>query len=99
MTKIVDLEKYKEDRTPHFQGTAKCTNCLHEWQAVAPEGTSGFECPSCGTDKGVWANHVGAMEGHEWFKCNCGSFFFNLLRSKEHGEYLLCCNCGKRTER
>ena len=100
MSKITDLSKYKEERTPHHQGKAKCTGCLHEWQAVAPEGTSGFECPSCGTFKGVWMSHVGAPDSHEWFQCvPCGSYFFNLLRCKEHGEYFLCVNCGMRTER
>lgn len=50
---IVDLDKYKKDRTPHRTGMVKCLQCKHEWQETAPEEVYKFECPSCGLERGA----------------------------------------------
>lgn len=99
MTDIVDLNQYKKERTIHRNGHAQCTHCRHQWYMVAvPEGTDAFDCPNCGLEKGVFAAHC-RMDEDEYFTCDCGSLYFHLMRSKEHGEYDMCVNCGKRTSK
>lgn len=44
----------REPDDPHAAGPAICLECRHEWVAVAPWGKLNFDCPACGTGKGVW---------------------------------------------
>ena len=73
---------------PHMTGDAKCLSCGHAWQAVAPVGTVGIECPSCALFKGVFVNPA-AHSSEMHFRCNCGSEVFCLTIARVY-----CPNCG-----
>ena len=77
---------------PHSEGPALCIECGHRWQAVAPIGAVNFECPACGTVKGVWVHACEPIdETHQW-RCQCGGAFFNLYPTGAP----MCARCGLR---
>ena len=76
---------------PHIQGPAKCLECGHKWHVVAPEGDATFECPECGTYKGVLIGVISPDENTEIWVCNCGCDFFNVLN-----DGFMCVRCGKK---
>lgn len=82
--KVVSLA----DRRPHMSGAARCLDCKHEWQAVAPIGTLWLECPNCTLVRGRAIYHH-SRDGVE-YTCNCGN---DLMRLKPEGCY--CPNCGE----
>lgn len=84
---IISLAEAKAAREPHLSGPAMCLCCRHKWRAVAPVGTTEFECPSCGTHKGVFETTV--VVGKMVFECNCGC---DLFRISPDGPY--CVNCA-----
>ena len=87
MSNIIDLETA---RMPHTSGPAMCIACNHEWIAVAPVGIVGFDCPSCGSARGIRAGHV--FDEDENLNCSkCDSFAFGLLRNGN----AQCLNCGE----
>lgn len=69
------------------QGAARCLDCRHEWQAVAPAGTLWLDCPACTLTRGRFVGQ------HEWsgphWHCNCGNDLFYV---REDDFY--CPNCG-----
>jgi len=72
---------------PHAAGRARCLDCRHEWQAVAPVGVRWLECPSCSLERGRFiAQHE--REGPHWY-CGCGNDVFQVMPA---GVY--CPNCG-----
>lgn len=84
--KIARLEGYK----PHLAGPAVCLQCKKEWTVVAPVGISeGFECPECGTFKGVLQGLVNLEDRAHW-RCNCGNFLFSIAEDK----CIYCIKCG-----
>lgn len=87
--KTGELISLNEYQTATKTGPARCLNCGHIWQAVAPVGTQDLECPSCITMRGLFINHC--IKGDEEVKiCHiCNNTFFQLT---ERGT--LCINCG-----
>jgi hypothetical protein len=75
------------------QGLAICIGCRHEWHQVAPVGDFQFDCPSCGSNKGIFKYPFGAHVGDSVFKCNCGCEALTAYMHK--GKFWLrCMNCG-----
>lgn len=72
---------------PHVSGAARCSECRHEWVAVAPAGTDRLECPSCHAIKGVFTGDAGS--GWTWH-CDCGCNLFLITP-----ERTVCFRCGK----
>lgn len=89
---VVDLGAVRAERQPHLTGRAQCVGCRHEWQAVAPVGTEALECPSCGLDKGRFAEPV--MAGKTTWHCHCGNDLFRICEPAE----VYCVNCGTAQE-
>lgn len=77
------------ERRPHVEGRARCMHCEHEWDAVAPVGTTRLTCEACGLKQGAFINAIGATAGQSYWRCNCGNDLFLLLRHT-----ILCAHCG-----
>lgn len=75
----------------HIAVPAVCLACRHKWSAVAPAGTVALECPACGTNRGVSAEHVLPGDGAIW-QCGCGCHAFSYS-AKYRG--WLCLSCGR----
>ena len=81
---IINIFEHKA----HLSGDAKCLGCQHEWQAVAPVGTTELECPGCGLWKGVYA----CMTAPDTvWQCDCGNQHFYI-----DDEGAICARCGVR---
>lgn len=96
---VIDLRKFKEEHSPHIQGRVKCINCKHEWQGVAPVGTTWVECPECGSRKACFYYDVAPNAGQFVFTCNCGCELLRLVSDVGEPDFftsaeLLCVNCG-----
>jgi len=91
MNKIISFEERRLAKTPHKEGRALCLQCHHDWQAVAPIGTTQLECPSCHLMQGVFYG-VMSTERPQW-QCACGEFVFFI---DQRGPY--CAHCGVRPE-
>ncbi len=74
---------------PHGAGDAHCIGCGHTWVAVAPAGTTRFECPECHAMKGHWTWEFAPAEGSLMRVCDCGN---DLFRYTPDG--YMCANCG-----
>ena len=48
---VVDLDKVRDSRKPHFSVMALCLSCHHKWIGTVLPETSlfGLECPKCNT--------------------------------------------------
>lgn len=89
----VDLQAAKQEREPHvISGRAQCLSCKHEWDAVAPTGTTWMECPACSLKRGRFVAQCEYDEPH--LHCACGNNLFYVAQS---GIY--CPNCGMRIAR
>jgi hypothetical protein len=55
MSKIVNLQKYKEDNSPHEVAEVICLHCMNRWLSVHKQGEwfANRECPECGKVGGV----------------------------------------------
>lgn len=73
---------------------ALCLGCRHEWVAVAEAGTVDLECPSCGLWKGVGKGLVGAGDGEQVFRCDCGSEALTAIITLAGKHRLRCMLCG-----
>jgi ribosomal protein S27E len=93
MSNVVSFAAAKEERTPHWEGTAYCVGCQHEWQAVAPVGTMWIECPSCHLPKGTPKHPFGATQGDFFLRCNCGCEALTAYKRKAHF-HVKCMGCG-----
>lgn len=88
MSNVADLNSRRKD--PHMQGPAACLQCKHTWQAVAPVGTTGMECPKCGVFKGYFLQLIGPEDGLERCQCEtCGSQLWAIMPLGA-----LCAGCG-----
>lgn len=89
MAKLFEFVKRPEKHVQTGRGEAFCMSCQHTWVAVAPTGTTQFECPSChrvtGHFRFAFAPNVGQMRR----VCNCGNEFF-YLTPQGH----MCASCG-----
>ena len=66
---VINIDDYR----PHMSGPVRCIQCGHEWDAIAPIGTSELQCPECLTYKGVWLE---LFSPDPVFECNCGNRLF-----------------------
>lgn len=83
VSNVTDLDS----RRPHQSGEARCTDCRHDWIAVAPVGTDWLDCPACGLSKGRFRHP--SLRGSALFTCHCGCDVFHLAPA---GPY--CVNCS-----
>ena len=91
----VKVLEFKRPDAAHSAGEAICTQCKHEWVAVAPAGQRDLECPSCSSHRGVFKWPYGPSEGDEGYRCNCGSDdFFIMRRGKQSNGAVHCRGCG-----
>lgn len=90
---IISLAAAREERQPHWRGTAYCVGCKEEWQAVAPIGTMSLDCPACELPKGVPKYPFGADEGDLLLVCDCGCEALTAYRRKGLF-YVKCMACG-----
>lgn len=91
---VISLAAAREERQPHWTGTARCVGCQHEWTAVAPIGTLWVDCPSCGLPKGTPKHPFGAEDGDLLLSCvPCGGE--TLTAYKRDGKFWVkCMGCG-----
>ena len=85
MNDVVPFAKQEQ----HGAGMAFCIGCGHKWAAVAPTGTTAFECPSCHATKGHWQFEFMPKVGQMVRECACGNQLFYLTP-----EGHMCANCG-----
>jgi len=90
---VVDLQAEREKRRPHSTGRARCLDCKHEWQSVAPSGTVWLECPKCSLVRGRFIFPHELPEGTGVWHCNCGNTLFEVLV-----DGFFCPNCGVKHE-
>jgi Zn finger protein HypA/HybF involved in hydrogenase expression len=88
---VIDFHQKKEEKekNPHLEGKARCLDCKHEWEAVAPAGTEWLECPECHSIKGRFVYHFEPETFTKWV-CNCGN---DLFYATPDGYF--CPNCGE----
>lgn len=86
MGSVVEFKR-PEKELPHATGEAFCARCDHTWVAVAPVGTTLFECPNCHTHGGMF-KFMCAPEAPVW-NCPCGNQLF-YITTEGH----FCPNCG-----
>lgn len=70
----------------HLSGMFVCGACHHEWEDVAPVGTTHVDCPNCGR---AWGAAKNAVEPEYSWRCNCGESLFWLTPKGA-----LCRRCG-----
>ena len=73
----------------HGSGEAFCISCNHRWVAVAPTGSTCFECPACKRHTGKFKFEFYPSVGQMVRECGCGNQLFYLTK-----EGHLCANCG-----
>lgn len=78
-----------EDFRPHCSGEAVCSQCKHEWVAVAPLRTTELQCPSCSTYKGLFKYPFRPQAGQWQWVCNCGGEVFFIVDGETR-----CWICG-----
>lgn len=94
---VIDLQKERAERQPHWAGEVICLGCAHTWQGVAPMGrVDGLECPSCGAHRGVIRHNFGPREDELVATCmSCANDVFIPIVEGECIT-LLCIACGSR---
>lgn len=90
---VVSLAAAREERQPHWTGTAHCVGCQAEWQAVVPIGTMWLECPSCELPKGTPKYPFGGSEGDLVLKCDCGCEALTAYK-RARLFFVKCMACG-----
>jgi Zn finger protein HypA/HybF involved in hydrogenase expression len=81
---------FPEKREPTICGEAKCEDCGHIWQAVAPVGTASYECPSCHADAGRLRYVTWRSDDEEHLRCRCGFMGFRVTPTMVY-----CARCGQ----
>lgn len=77
------------ERRPHLSGRARCLECRHVWEAVAPIGAYRLDCPNCALPKGAWVGACMPPDGHAIWQCQCGNDLFVLRPDR-----IQCARCG-----
>jgi len=93
---VIDFAQAKLEASPHKTGQVKCGACKHEWVAVVPaDAPECFECPNCGTMRGMWNYGFDIEAGDASFRCkNCQHDGFILAVKPSGHEYIVCKSCG-----
>lgn len=84
---VIDLKQYREENSPHLSGAAHCLNCQHDFQAVAPVGTTWLDCPACKLKRARYLERVQNNCQHWTCKCGCDLFYITPTN-------YYCPNCG-----
>lgn len=82
---VIALRDYR----PYAKGEAICLDCKHTWHHEDDIGAQSFDCPSCGSGRGVWHYPFSANVGEQIFSCNCGSEYFFITTTA-----VKCAKCG-----
>jgi hypothetical protein len=82
---IVEFKKRKE-QSSEVEGPVRCRGCGCKWIGGSDAGVINFECPACGTFKGV---RDSLITPEERYVCPCGSDVFSFSRKNVY-----CANCG-----
>jgi len=93
---VIDFAQAKIEAGRHKSGRVKCGACKHEWVAVVPaDAPEGFECPSCGTMRGMWNYPFDIEDGDASYRCGvCGHDGWILAAKKSGHRYIVCKACG-----
>jgi DNA-directed RNA polymerase subunit RPC12/RpoP len=93
---VVDFAQAKLEASPHKTGQVKCGACKHTWVCVVPAETpEGFECPSCGTMRGLWNHGFDIASGDASYRCGSCEHDGWILAVKPSGhQYIVCKSCG-----
>lgn len=86
MGDVIDLDAQR----PHSRGPARCLQCGHTWEAVAPEGMTRIDCPACQCHTGVWD---GLFNQETCWVCECGNDAFSIVPGG-----FVCLRCGEFTD-
>lgn len=92
--KVVSLDSRRT--SPHYVGQARCANCGHLWQTVAPVGTWQLECPECHTLRGRFYLPFGIAKDEQIYTCvvlDCGGQTFVIIRKPTEWA-VKCERCG-----
>lgn len=91
-TKVINLAREREERTPHASGMMVCMACSHEHMAVTPHPAEArwFECPACHAEKAHWKHPFVNETIKALWECQCGNRLFYVA---DNGTY--CPNCGR----
>lgn len=91
---VISLAAAREERQPHWVGTAHCIGCHHEWVAVAPMASKWIECPKCALPKGCSKYPFGANEDD--LVLTCAECSAETLTAYKRGglTYVRCMSCG-----
>lgn len=91
---VISLFGTREETT--VEGSAKCVQCGHQWQAIVPAGTFWFECPECGLHRGAFIYPIGGGTGDQEFRCNeCDSEILTAVwKAGAAYPVILCVKCG-----
>ena len=76
------------NRHPTMEGEARCTQCGHCWEGVAPVGTIELECPQCHAMRGVFIYPIDPPLPEVW-QCGCGGDLFYVGK-----QAIVCARCG-----
>ena len=91
---VISLATEREARQPHWEGTAHCIGCHHEWVGEGPIGHTFIDCPSCGLPKGTPKTPFGPIEGDSLFICtDCRGEAFTAYTRKGR-VWVRCMGCG-----
>jgi Zn finger protein HypA/HybF involved in hydrogenase expression len=85
MNNVINLDEAR----PHLSGKARCLDCKHEWEAVAPLGATWLQCPGCSLFRGRFIGEI-LRDKLLHYTCNCGNDLFYVTLD---GTY--CPNCGE----
>lgn len=81
----------ENESSPYITGRVRCLHCKHEWQGVAPPGTTNLECTACGLPRGAWIGNFYPADATVW-TCGCENTLFLLTATGAP----LCIACGCR---
>lgn len=85
--KVIDLDKWRLEHSPHLAGRGYCQNCKHEWEAAVPVGIFALTCPACNLSHGVLKSAPTPELAWSCATCNCVHFYI-------HPGGTMCANCG-----
>lgn len=96
MSEVVDLAAERLARGRHKCGQVRCGACGHTWEAVVPaDAPEGFECPSCGTHRGMWDYPFDVEVGDATYRCaTCGHDGWLLAAKPSGHRFIVCKSCG-----
>ena len=84
MGNVISIDDHRKSMWQ--SGTAICTRCDHEWEAVVPYGIEELKCPECKTMFGLFKY---SFKPEMVLGCHCGGTLFYIA-----SEGCMCRACG-----